>query len=147
MRSSAHQLIIGYALILLLLGSGILVTENIFTRYEQLNRDATLQENQALTSELERVRVVLEEFIQAKPNSEPNLVQAVESQGVAINQVGLAELDALPGIGEVRARAILEERDAHGPFQDGPDLRDRVTKLPQSVYEVILPQLDFQVSE
>lgn len=36
--------------------------------------------------------------------------------GININSAGLAELTALRGIGESRAAAIIEYREAHGPF-------------------------------
>ena len=41
---------------------------------------------------------------------------------VDLNQAGLAELDALPGIGPVLAGRILQHRDAHGPFREPEDL-------------------------
>jgi competence protein ComEA len=41
---------------------------------------------------------------------------------VDLNQAGLAELDALPGIGPVLAGRILQHRNAHGPFRDPEDL-------------------------
>lgn len=146
-EGSTHssQLIIGYALILLLLGSGILITENILTRYEQITQVTALEENRTLRTEIQELRQALLGLTQ--PSVTPASARASESATVSINRVGLAELDALPGIGEVRARAILEEREARGPFIDGADLRSRVSKLPQSVYESILPLIDFQVSE
>ena len=39
-----------------------------------------------------------------------------------LNQAGLAELDALPGIGPVLAGRILQHRNAHGPFREPEDL-------------------------
>ena len=41
---------------------------------------------------------------------------------VDLNRAGLAELDALPGIGPVLAGRILQHRDAHGPFREPEDL-------------------------
>ena len=41
---------------------------------------------------------------------------------VDLNQAGLAELDALPGIGPVLAGRILQHRNAHGPFREPEDL-------------------------
>jgi len=41
---------------------------------------------------------------------------------VDLNQAGLAELDALPGIGPVLAGRILRHRNAHGPFREPEDL-------------------------
>ena len=41
---------------------------------------------------------------------------------VDINTAGLDELMTLPGIGEVRAQAILDYRAEHGPFRYPEDL-------------------------
>ncbi len=41
---------------------------------------------------------------------------------VDINRAGLAELDALPGIGPVLAGRILRHRQEHGPFREPDDL-------------------------
>jgi competence ComEA-like helix-hairpin-helix protein len=40
-----------------------------------------------------------------------------------LNRATLAELDALPGIGPVTARRILDHRARYGPFRDPRDLR------------------------
>lgn len=41
---------------------------------------------------------------------------------VNINTAGIEELDALPGVGEATARAIVEDREANGPFTAPEDL-------------------------
>ena len=41
---------------------------------------------------------------------------------VDVNTAGLEELMSLPGIGEVRARAILDDRAENGPFRYPEDL-------------------------
>ena len=51
----------------------------------------------------------------------PGSVSAAES-AVDINTAGAKELAALPGIGEVRAQAILDYRAEHGPFRYPEDL-------------------------
>jgi competence protein ComEA len=43
---------------------------------------------------------------------------------VDINRASAAELDALPGIGPSTAQAIVEHRDANGPFASVDDLQD-----------------------
>jgi competence protein ComEA len=40
-----------------------------------------------------------------------------------LNRAGAAELDALPGIGPVLARRIVEYRQQHGPFRRVEELR------------------------
>ena len=39
-----------------------------------------------------------------------------------INSAGTDELDALPGVGPSTARAIVEDREANGPFAMPEDL-------------------------
>jgi competence ComEA-like helix-hairpin-helix protein len=43
---------------------------------------------------------------------------------VDLNRATAAELDALPGIGPVLARRIVEHRERFGPFRRVPDLLD-----------------------
>lgn len=54
------------------------------------------------------------------PAEEPTSLP--ESDLVDINTAGLEELMTLPGIGEVRAQAILDYREEHGPFEYVEDL-------------------------
>ena len=62
------------------------------------------------------------------------------SQGplININTAGEAELQSLPGIGEVRARSIVQSRTSDGPFASIDDLvaRDIVS---ESVFAEIAP--------
>jgi len=57
---------------------------------------------------------------------------------ININAASQAELESLPGIGEVRATAILRSRTTDGPF---PAIEDLLTRnlIPKSVYEDIAP--------
>lgn len=59
-----------------------------------------------------------------------------EKGKVNINTASLAEIDSLVGIGEVRARAILDNR----PYSKIDDLVSKA-KIPQSVYEKIKDQV------
>ena len=56
------------------------------------------------------------------------------------NWAGVAEWDALPGIGPTRAQAIVAFRDSSGPFRRLDDLR-RVPGLPPGVLRGIAPLL------
>lgn len=42
---------------------------------------------------------------------------------IDVNRAGASELDALPGIGPVLARRIVEYRRQHGPFRSVEELR------------------------
>jgi competence protein ComEA len=63
--------------------------------------------------------------------------QDAASVGVVnINTATEAELDSLPGIGEVRAGRILASRQDEGPFASTDDLLTREL-VPESVFEDI----------
>ena len=57
-----------------------------------------------------------------------------------LNTAGLEELTALPGIGEVRARAILEDRAANGPYRY-PEELIRVKGIGEGILSGILDQI------
>jgi competence protein ComEA len=55
---------------------------------------------------------------------------------ININTADEAELESLPGIGEVRARSIVQSRAADGPFASIEDLLARKV-IPESVFKDI----------
>lgn len=59
---------------------------------------------------------------------------------VDLNRATVPELDALPGIGMVRARAIIAFRDSVGPFRQLSDLR-RIRGLTTALIERLAPSL------
>ena len=59
---------------------------------------------------------------------------------VNINTAGLEELMTLPGVGEVRARAILDDREANGPFVYPEDLI-RVKGIGEGILTGLLDQI------
>lgn len=64
------------------------------------------------------------------------MTQEQTSFPVHLNEATAEELRALPGIGPVRAEAIIAHREAHGPFARVEDLR-QVEAVPERVYEAI----------
>lgn len=58
----------------------------------------------------------------AAPARRPGTLPGEAAAPVDLNQAGLAELDALPGIGPVLAGRILQHRNANGPFREPEDL-------------------------
>lgn len=72
---------------------------------------------------------------------EPPALTRVREEGlVDLNTAGLEELMALPGIGEARARAILEDRAANGPYRY-PEELVRVKGIGEGVLGNILDQI------
>ena len=73
------------------------------------------------------------------PWEPPNPERAAEGR-VDINTAGPEELMTLPGIGEARARAIIEDREANGPFIYPEDLT-RVKGIGEGVLAGLLEQI------
>ncbi len=65
-----------------------------------------------------------------------------EADRVAVNRVGAAELQALPGIGPALAERIVADRALHGAFDVPEDLL-RVPGIGPSTLEAILPLVSF----
>ena len=75
------------------------------------------------------------------PREAPALAAAASQDGrVDVNTAGLDELMALPGIGPARAQAILDDREANGPFRYPEDLI-RVKGIGEGVLEGILDRI------
>lgn len=66
--------------------------------------------------------------------------EADRDERVDINIAGMDELMTLPGIGEARARAILDDREANGPFRYPEDLI-RVEGIGEGVLSGILDRI------
>lgn len=65
---------------------------------------------------------------------------ATAAQPVNLNTASVKELESLPGIGEVRAEAIVDSRTDDGPFTQVEDLLLREL-IPDSVYDEIAPMV------
>lgn len=86
-------------------------------------------------------RLVDEQHIHVPPVGEPAVpASASPSQAAAININTATEedLDRLPGIGEVMASAIIDYRNAHGPFTRIEDLL-RVPRMGEATLARIRP--------
>lgn len=57
-------------------------------------------------------------------------------EGIDLNTATVAELSALPGIGEKRAEAIIEYRTQHGPFTSTGEVME-VSGIGPGIYEQI----------
>ena len=67
-------------------------------------------------------RTVSAEFSHGSGTAASSVQQESGEDRVDINTAGVEELMTLPGIGETRARAIVEYRAEHGPFAYVEDL-------------------------
>lgn len=79
-----------------------------------------------------------QEAVQSTNGSEP---EPAESDGkVDINSAGVEELMTLKGIGETRARAIIEYRTQHGSFTKAEDIM-QVPGIKEGVFSKIQNQI------
>ncbi len=70
----------------------------------------------------------------------PPPAASLPADAVDVNTAGLEELMTLPGIGEVRAQAILDYRAEHGPFRY-PEELIRVKGIGEGILSGILDQI------
>ncbi len=70
------------------------------------------------------------------------ITQEGESTAVNVNTASLSELTKLPGIGEAKAKAIIEYRDENGPYTTPEDLK-RVKGIGDGILEKIRPYICF----
>lgn len=69
--------------------------------------------------------------------SEPNVSQDEKAEGlININTATATELDALPGIGEKKAQAIVDHRAENGPFGSIDDIKE-VKGIGDGIFEQI----------
>ena len=76
----------------------------------------------------------------ALPHDPPAMAQASREGLVDVNTAGLDELMTLPGIGEVRAQAIPDDREANGPYRY-PENLIRVKGIGEGILGQILDQI------
>jgi len=61
---------------------------------------------------------------------------------INVNSADAALLAELPGIGETRAAAIIEDRQANGPYQSAEDLT-RVSGIGDAIVQGLADQVTF----
>ncbi|NRF86264.1 helix-hairpin-helix domain-containing protein [Burkholderia gladioli] len=59
---------------------------------------------------------------------------------VDVNQANDEALRGIKGIGPAKARAIVEEREAHGPYKDTADLARRVSGIGEKSVERLVAE-------
>lgn len=94
------------------------------TDADALNRAAVLSDGQKIAVPFKN--------IEGKPNTQ----EVVEDGLISINQADLSQLMTLPGIGEVKAQAILDYRTQHGGFSSIEEIR-QVKGIGESIFSQI----------
>jgi competence protein ComEA len=69
-------------------------------------------------------------------------VLAQEMEPINVNSADAALLAELPGIGETRAAAIVEDREANGPYESAEELT-RVSGIGEATVEGLADQVTF----
>jgi competence protein ComEA len=90
-----------------------------------------------------RIKGTLIAFMAALPLClAPLAAQSQEVAPIDVNDAEAELLTELPGIGEAKAEAIVEERDANGPYEDADDLT-RVNGIGEATVEGLRDQVEF----
>jgi competence protein ComEA len=66
----------------------------------------------------------------------------IPGEKINVNTAPLLELERLPGVGETRARAIVDWRGEHGPFRTAEDLL-AVDGIGEGTLEKMRPYIEF----
>ncbi|SEL45533.1 ComEA family DNA-binding protein [Halomonas daqiaonensis] len=72
----------------------------------------------------------------------PLCAVAQEMEPINVNTADAELLAELPGIGETRAAAIVEDREANGPYESAEDLT-RVSGIGEATVEGLADQVTF----
>ena len=74
----------------------------------------------------------------AAPAEKPEAPGMLEGEVLNLNTATLSDLTRLPGIGQTKAQAILDWREAHGPFRAVEDLLS-VDGIGEKTWETLRP--------
>ena len=80
------------------------------------------------------IPAVGEQAVGTVASASPAVGGGTDTSVVNINTATLEELDTLPGVGESTAQAIIEEREAGGPFTSVEDIM-RVSGIGEKKFE------------
>lgn len=80
--------------------------------------------------------ITLDEYVKGDNNSLQTIIQDKADNRVNINTADEAELMSLPGIGQAKAKSILEYRKNNGDFKDTSDLM-KISGIKDGLYDPI----------
>ena len=132
---------IGLILVFIILAGGMfLVFDNyVFGFYKNQNNTENSSELISKINELNDRISNLEQSKSVVPVTNSESVSVAEqnsSQKLNINTADTATLDSLPGIGGVKANAIIDYREKNGPFKSTNDIKN-VSGIGESTYNNI----------
>ena len=81
---------------------------------------------------------VSEDRKETAPVEKPEAPGMLEGEVLDLNTATLSDLTRLPGIGQTKAQAILDWREAHGPFRAVEDLLS-VDGIGEKTWETLRP--------
>lgn len=119
------------------------VAEKATTAKESMKESATSAKEAVKAKAAQPVVTARETLNTAKMNSETTVKKVAAGKKVNINTASVEELQLLDGIGEVKAKAIVEYRAKNGPFKKSADLAN-VTGIGNATVEKIKSSISFK---
>lgn len=127
----------------LLPGIGPVKAEAILSYRESKGGFASVEELLEVSGIGERTLEKIEEYVTVNPQNVQNSTDSKnrivsEKQLLNVNLASQEELERLPGIGPIKAKAIVDFREKNGPFKSVEDLV-RVPGIGEKTLEKLLP--------
>lgn len=119
------------------------VAEKATTAKESVKESATSAKEAVKAKAAQPAVTARETLNTAKMNSETTVKKIAAGKKVNINTASVEELQLLDGIGEVKAKAIVEYRAKNGPFKKSADLAN-VTGIGNATVEKIKSSISFK---
>ena len=104
--------------------------------YEAIKAAGGLKEDAALSS-IHQAEVLADEMTIYIPTlSEETILEQEDDGKVNINKASKEELMSLPGVGETKAKSIIEYRNDHGAFESIEEIKE-ISGIKDGLYEKI----------